>query len=217
MKNIFYLVLVFFPFYNAVLAEEKFEPHHWSEGLHLFAGVGPSSTKFDIDFERSNLGIGAHLKTDLSYVLNDQWSVDWTAGVDFNKLKSYLSWNSLFTMGVRYRIDYDPLFETRSGYVKAFIGRAPTVVYFSNEKPAPYVDNGVGRVQLEGVAYGFTLGRFHKTDDGLVWYHEFTGSIQKIDRYTAIKLEDEVPIVVDNGKMEGTVYGAFFTVGLEIF
>ncbi|RYZ77463.1 MAG: hypothetical protein EOP04_31040, partial [Proteobacteria bacterium] len=50
-----------------VIQNTNFTANHWTNGLHLTAGLGVNSSYISNDFARENLGIGLNIHTDVGY------------------------------------------------------------------------------------------------------------------------------------------------------
>lgn len=177
-------------------ADEAFRAEYWAKGIHLLGGIGLSSSVYNNDSSRRHFGAGSYLKTDLGYFLNDSWSLEWSSGVKFNQVDEFLVWDTMFTVGVRYRIPYVPIINSRSTFIRAFIGSSPTVVFLNDAAPEEYKDLGVERVHFDGRVYGAAIGEFHNSRSGRVWFYEASISTQELLQQDGIRMEGEVPISI---------------------
>ncbi len=199
--------------------QREFEPATWSEGAHLLAGLGLNSSLFTSDSERRDLGIGAYLKTDLDYFFSSSFAVEFSSGIEFNKVDAFLLWNTQVTLGIRYRIPRDPLFHTRSSYVRAFFGRSPTVIFLNGNAPPEYAALGIERLHFDGPVGGASIGMFRQTPGNRVWFYEFSFTVQRLEQENAVRMQGEVPIVLiqNNTTDHSTIYGLNFAVGTIFF
>jgi hypothetical protein len=198
---------------------DEFLPNKWSEGLHLFLGGGVNSTAYASSIKSSSLGLGSNFKTDLSYVLNDRWAVEWSSSVKFNQVDGYLLWDTLLTLGVRYRLRPLPGFDLDSSFVRFFVGRAPTVVFFRGGSQPDNQNVSVDRVQFDGPVAGIGFGAFRRMESGSTWFYEVAGSVQRLEQEDGIQLDGEVPVVAFHSvRTDGsTLYSLYAVIGLLIF
>lgn len=181
----------------------------WKHGLDMFAGLGLNITKYEGDDDFTPVGYGFNIKTDLVYNLSRKLGVEWSANVKFNHLDSYLIWDTLMTVGMRYRID--------SFYVRGFWGRAPAVVFFQGNPPEEYESLGASREQFNGPIYGIGFGRLIKNSKDQIWFIEYSISHQHLKTREAIKMRGEVPVVVAKSTDRASVYTAVLSLGFKVF
>lgn len=200
-------------------SNEEFVPEDWSEGAHLLAGLGASSSLYTSETQRRDQGIGAYLKTDLAYFFNDHFAVEMSSGIEFNKVDAFLVWNTQFTFGFRYRLPFDPFFESNSSYVRAFIGRSPTVIFLNGQAPPEYQALSIERIHFDGPVAGASIGRFAQAPGRRVWFYEFTATVQRLEQLNGVRMQGEVPIVLiqANTTDRSTIYALHFAVGTLFF
>jgi hypothetical protein len=189
--------------------EHKFSPDHWTTGLHLNAGGGVNVTHFDSNDRYDEVGYGLNFKTDLGYYFSHSFAIEWSSNIKFNKVNQFLIWDTLITGGIRYRIkDY---------YVRGFLGKAPTVIYFNHNPPEEFKNTKASRLQFDGPVYGFAFGKMFKRESGLIWFLEMAQTYQKLEEREAIHMDGQVPEVVSREKDPSTVFSVYFMIGALIF
>jgi hypothetical protein len=220
MKRFLSLVPLLFMMNQALAdsSEYYFKPNRWSKGVHLLAGAGISTSVFNSNQTLTDGGYGLHIKSDLGYYLADNFAVEWSSNVKFNKVQEYLVWDTLITVGLRYR--FEEFFKDKSGavYTRAFFGKSPTVIFFNGNPPEEYKGSKASRLQFDGPIYGLAFGKMYEKKDGSVWWIEFAGSFQTLEKREAIYMDDDVPVVVS--REEGTnsmIYSMYATIGIVVF
>jgi hypothetical protein len=113
-----------------------FQPDHWSKGLHLLVGGVLNSGVYVSDARRQDFGLGPVLKTEVSYVFHDRFAVEWNSVVKFNFVDGYTVWDTIFSLGGRYR--FDPMTGMKGPFMRAFFGRTVNVLYFNSSPPIQY-------------------------------------------------------------------------------
>ena len=211
------LVLLILVFSVSAQADEDFEPTYWSEGLHLFAGGGVNSSVYKSNEERDDGGLGLNLKTDLFYVLNPEWAVEWSASVKFNRVRSYLLWDTLLTLGVRRQIPVS--FMDAAPYGRLFVGKAPTVLFLEGDNSIRSSEPGVSRIHFDGPVAGLGFGILKKNPAGQVWFSEIAVTVQKLEQSEDVRMEGEVPVVISSSRLDNnaTIYSLSWTVGVLAF
>lgn len=206
-----YLILLLLLLTNFAHAEEelKFRPDYWTKGFHLNAGMGPQMTYFDSDRRYHGIGYGVNFKTDLGYFFTNRFAIEWSTNAKFNKLNEFLIWDTLITGGIRYRM--------KEYFVRAFYGRAPTVVFFNGNVPDEYKGSKASRLQFDGPVYGLGTGKYYKTKKAGIWFLEIAGTFQSLKEREAITMDGEVPVVVGREKDKSTVLSLLFSVGMLVF
>ncbi len=208
MKHFFLLLLLIVSFAHAEDAL-KFRPDYWTKGFHLNAGLGPQATYFDSDRRYNGIGVGTNFKTDLGYFFTNRFAIEWSTNAKFNMLNDFLIWDTLITGGIRYRM--------KEYFVRAFYGRAPTVVFFNGKVPDEYKGTKASRLQFDGPVYGLGLGKYYKSKKNLIWFLETAGTFQRLREREAIYMKGEVPVVVGSEKDKSTVLSLLFSIGILIF
>jgi hypothetical protein len=203
------LIQISFAFAEPDLIEHKFRPDYWTKGLHLNAGGGMNITHFDSNDRYDEIGYGLNFKTDLGYYFTNRFAIEWSSNVKFNRVNNFLIWDSLFTAGLRYRI--------KEYYVRAFYGKAPTVVFFNGNPPEGFENSKASRFQYDGPVYGIAIGKMFKTDAGLIWFIETSQTYQRLEEREAIHMDGQVPEVIGREKDSSTVLSVYFMVGILIF
>ena len=217
MKNILFLVLLLT---SSLAQADEFYPYHWTPGLHLFAGGGINTAVYSNQQDTYDGGVGLNLKTDLVYFINENWAVEAGSSIKFNRVSGYLLWDTLFTVGIRTTLPSLLNYEYGQPYGRAFIGRAPTVMFLNgNESPNGTENKDVSRIQFDGPVGGLAVGSLHTTEKGLVWFSELGASVQSLEQESDIKMDGEVPVVIsDRSVTDHTViYSIYLTFGVMAF
>lgn len=206
-------IFLFAFFSSQLLAEDelRFKPDKWLSGFHLMAGAGVNASIYNSDFERQNQGLGLTLKTDLGYYLDHSWALEASSNVKFNKVEEYLIWDTLLTLGVRYRFH-------KSHYARAFSGWAPTV-FFLDDAPDVYQRSEAKRVQYNGPVLGMAYGKFYQTEKKLIWFVEYAASYQKLANEKGVADESDVPEIVfrSGGSGQVQIYSVYASIGVLVF
>ncbi len=190
--------------------EYKFRPDYWSKGFHLNIGGGLNFTEFNADKHYSGVGYGLNFKTDLGYFFTNRFALEWSSNVKFDRIHEYLVWDTLFTFGVRYRI--------KEYYVRAFYGKAPTVLFFNHKQPPEYKNTKASRLQFDGPVFGVALGKtFQHKEKGIIWFIEGSGTLQKLLRRDAIHMDGQVPDVISRENDNSTVVSFYLMIGMMVF
>ncbi len=210
---------------SEIEASSEFLPEAWTTGLHLLAGGGINTALYASNSRNLSMGIGLNIKTDVGYFFASDWAIEAGSTVKFNKLDDNLVWNTLFTLGIRYRLGHLSFLPFPNNlYVRAIYGRAPTVVYYEEE----LADSGGGdddedekttRLQFDGPVYGLSLGNFLRTEAGWVYFVEITGSAQYLEQVDKITMNGQVPVVTssDRVKDNSMIYAIHLNVGILLF
>jgi hypothetical protein len=174
----------------------------WSEGIHLYAGVGANSSVYHTGGD--TLGAGLHFKTDFGYSFGNKWAVEAGSFVKFTRVHETLIWDTLLTIGVRRKLAED-------FYVRPFIGQAPTVFY-TDKTPEVYRRSDSSRIIYTGPAFGVSFGRIYKS-----WFWETTVSYQSLDKGRGIRDSNTAPEEVFRSDLEGLKITSFsITFGLQV-
>ena len=208
--HLFFLFL--FLLINPAFAKEeeyKLRPDYWSKGLHLAVGGGVNGTYYDSNERFGNWGYGLNGKTDLGYYFTNRFAIEWSSNVKFNRVTNYLVFDTLITFGLRYRI--------KDFYVRAFAGKAPTVVFFDGHPPKEYKGTSASRLQYDGPVFGLAVGKMFEEKNGLIWFLETSATFQKLDDRQAIKMNGQTPVVVSREKDSSRLYSLYFMIGVLIF
>ncbi len=209
--NIYILIFLCLNFVHAKNHDDeyKFRPDYWSKGLHLNVGGGLNSTYYDADERFKTVAFGLNFKTDLGYYFTNRFAIEWSSNVKFNRISEYLVWDTLITFGLRYRM--------KEYYVRPFLGKAPTVVFFNGHPPAEYKGTKASRLQFDGPVYGFAVGKMFERKDGLLWFIETSATLQSLQEREAIHMDGDVPKVISRETDQSTLVSVYFMIGVLIF
>lgn len=212
----FFTLILLFITPPALADRAPFSVKEWNKGIYLFAGGGMSTSSYQSNTVHENWGVGVALKSDLGYFLTDQWALEASSLTKFNRVSGYFIWDTLITLGARYRFSG---WSDSSTYGRAFVGRAPTVIKFEGTPPLEYRQQGVDRIRLDGDVYGLALGRMKKTDSGLIWFLEIIGSVQFVESVEGIQIQYEVPEVSFQNSLNNnsTILSMYLTLGVLVF
>lgn len=190
--------------FTSVPATAGLTPSSWEEGFHFASGFGMNSPVLVRESSKSQFGLGTSLKSDFGWFFAEDYAIEAGATLVFNAIESTLVWDTLLTMGFRFRIPYVPANDRSSPYGKVFVGRGPTVVIFQDGPPPPYQESGANRLQLEGNIAGLALGVLGKTLDGQTWFAEIAISGHVFDRLDVIKNEGDSasPVILSTATIE---------------
>jgi len=191
----------------------------WTEGLHLFVAAGANTTLFNSNIEGNEVGGGASVRSDISYVINQDLAIDLSTSVNFNRVDGLLIWDNIFGLGARSRV---PAFDLNDGslaYTRFFMGRGPLIVVFERNKPAEYELIGAQRLQLEGPVYGLGFGYTQATSKDETWFLEVLITVHWLNRLEVIKSDREVPEIVSKrlADEESLFSGLHVIVGIMAF
>lgn len=212
MKRLIQIIILIFPLIlKAQLKDngEEFLSDDWSEGLHIFVGAGMNSSNYRSDTRQNYLGIGINFKTDVGWYFDHEWAIESSASVKFNRFNTDLLWDTLLTLGLRYRIeDY---------YFRGFAGAGVMVIVIDEHEPT--VNKDTRRIQMDGPAIGLGFGRTKLTEKGKVWFVEANGAAQKFNRRNDVAIDGQYPIALSSEavKDNSVVYSAQFTIGVLLF
>lgn len=227
----FLVFLSLLSFQNFSFATEEdssieFLPEAWSSGLHLLAGGGFNTALYASNSRNLSMGIGLNIKTDVGYYFSNDWAIELGSAVKFNKLNDNVVWNTLFTLGLRYRLGHLSFLPFPNNlYVRAFYGRAPTVVFYEEEitdsgaEDDDDDDEVTTRIQFEGPVYGLSFGNFLRTEGGQVYFIELTGSAQHLHQEEKITMNGAVPEVISSNRVRDNsmIYALHVNIGILLF
>ncbi len=196
---------------------EAFRPGHWSEGLHLLTGFGINAAVFNSETAHINAGLGSNFKADIGWYINDRLAIEVGSAVKFNRYEKDLLWDTLFTLGVRYRFR-SLVFNTDGAFARLFAGESPTVLY-PGDSNNPIRAVGASRAQFNGPLAGLGFGYFFKTQAGLNWFIETDAAYQWLRFSDTIVDQNDVPIVLQSGEVGGSpkIFTLAFNIGLVLF
>jgi hypothetical protein len=196
---------------------KAFRPGRWSEGFHLLTGFGLNASVLNSETAHINAGLGSNFKADIGWYLNDRLALEVGSAVKFNRFESYLLWDTLFTLGIRYRFR-SPLFKTEGSFVRLFAGDSPTVIYLG-DSDNPLKAIGASRAQINGPLAGFGAGTFFKTQAGLNWFIEWDAAYQWLRFSDAIVDKNDVPVVLQSSEVGGQpkIFSFALSIGLVLF
>lgn len=212
MIKIFFIILIFQPMMvSAQLfnTEEEFLTDDWSSGLHIFVGAGVNSSNYRSNSRRDYLGLGSNFKTDVGWYFNHDWALESSASVKFNRLNENLIWDTLLTLGLRYRLeDY---------YFRGFAGAGVLVIVLGEDEPV--ANNNTRRLHMDGPALGLGFGQTKKTEVGRVWFLELNGTAQEIRHRDDVAVDGQYPVAISSQSVNdnSTIYSLQFTIGVLLF
>lgn len=182
-----------------------------ANNLYLLVGGGSNISYYESKGTPTLLGAGLNFQTDIGYSFSKNWSVELGSLVKFNRAGHYNIWDTFLNMGVRH------IFENRY-YVRGFLGRA-TSVFYLNQAPEVIRDTNSSRVQLEGPAFGFSVGKALKTEAGRDWFVEGTVLYQIMEDIVGIRNDGEVPRETFKSKADENlnIISVIATVGVRLF
>jgi hypothetical protein len=195
-----------------------FSGGQWTQGLHLMAGLGANTAYFEAPGVNKEAGIGLNIETNVSYSFLNDFALELSTNVMFNRVKRLLIWNTLGTVGIRFRLPSDLAPSQSYPYMRLAAGRGPTVFIFKGQKPDS-LEVGGDRTQVEGdivsVAYGF----FQNARDGMTWFLEFGATVNSYRKIEAIKDRKDVPEVQYSANVsnDSAMYALTLTFGVVVF
>ncbi|RYZ70920.1 MAG: hypothetical protein EOP05_12635 [Proteobacteria bacterium] len=192
---------------------------HWTDGVHIIAGVGVNASTFDSRTQARSLGVGLNLRSDVGYYFGNGMGLELSGSVMFNKVRESLLWNTTFAAGFRFGLPFAKRAENFAPYGRILIGRATNVSIFDGDAPAPYGQYNANRLQLEGTMWGLGIGFFQRSSSGRIWYMELTGERHEMRKLEAITDVNDVPIVVaeETIRDNSELYAVCLTFGLMVF
>lgn len=198
------------------LEEDK---RHWSDGIHIIAGLGVNGGIYDNDNSRLSLGVGSNLRSDVGYYFGNGWGVEFSGSVMFNTIRGGLLWTTTLATGVRFGLPILKRAENFAPYGRVLVGRATSVSYLSNGVPEQYAAYNPSRLQAEGGMFGLGVGFFQRSSANRIWYMEITAERHDFSKIQAIRDVNEVPTVVDTELVNDSseLYAVCLTFGLMIF
>jgi len=129
--------------------------------------------------------------------------------VKFNRLNGDLIWDTLLTLGLRYRIeDY---------YFRAFAGAGVLVVVLGEDQPV--ANKNTRRLHMDGPALGIGFGRAQRTETGKIWFIELNGTVQQIKHRDDVAIDGQYPIAISSQAVNdnSTIHSLQFTIGVLLF
>lgn len=203
--------------FSLAAGAQSFTPSAWSPGAHLLTGLGVNGAVYNSEIAHRDLGLGLNFKTDVGYYLSDHFAVEVGSMVKFNRSDDYLIWDTLFTLGIRYRFK-SLLFNTEGTFVRLFVGDSPTEIYLGDEKN-PLKAIGATRAQIDGPVAGFGGGCFFQTTAGLNWFIEWDAAYQWLRYQDAIVDQNDVPVVIQSGDASHSpkIFSLALNIGLLLF
>jgi hypothetical protein len=194
-----------------------FRPDAWSEGVHLLTGFGLNSAVFNSDTARITLGLGTNFKADVGWFFTDRLAAEIGSAVKFNRSDDYLIWDTLITLGIRYRF-HSILFGSDGTFTRAFVGEAPTVIYLG-DRNNPFKAIGASRAQINGPLVGLGGGCFYQTKGGLNWFIEWDVAYQWLRFTDVVADKNDVPIVIQSSETDGrpNILSLALNIGLVLF
>ena len=195
------------------------ETPHWTDGVHIIAGLGVNASSFDSRSQARSLGLGLNLRSDVGYYFSNGMGIEFSASVMFNKIKEALLWNTTLATGLRFGLPFAKRVENFAPYGRILIGRATNVSIFDDAAPPPYDQYKANRIQLEGNMQGLGFGFFQRSSSGRIWYLELTAERHEMKKLEAVTDVNNVPVVVaeqvvtDNSEL----YALCLTFGLMVF
>jgi hypothetical protein len=195
----------------------SFAPSKWTDGVHLLTGIGANSSYFATDTGHQTLSLGLNFKADVGWYFSDHLALEAGSAVKFNRSDDYLLWDTLFTLGFRYRF-HSSIFGTDATFVRVFAGGSPTVIYPSSPK-TPFTTKGATRSQINGPVAGLGTGCFFRTQKGLNWFWELDAAYQQLRYRDAIVDQTDVPTVLQSNEVGGnpTIVSLALNLGLVLF
>lgn len=182
------------------------------EGIHILAGAGINFSAFRQSGDDPIYVAGSAFHADVGWYYSNNWSIESSAQVKFSDLNDILIWDSLFTLGARYRFkDFHNL------YTKIYLGHSITVAY-TNDARSPG-SGEFNRNHYEGQLIGFGIGKMFQTDSGLKWFIEANTTLQEMKFIEFVSMDGERAEVVDKQYIEEktTIRSFMLTVGALVF
>lgn len=212
MKKYIFIIFFLLPLFASAQLfdnEERFLTDDWSEGLHIFVGAGLNSSNYHSNSRRNYLGLGINFKTDVGWYFHHDWAIESSASVKFNKLNGDLIWDTLLTLGLRYRIE--------EHYLRGFAGAGVLVIVLGEDQPT--ANNNTKRLHMDGPAFGLGFGRTKKTETGKIWFIELNGTAQLITHRDEVAVDGQYPIAISSEPVNdnSTIYSLQFTIGGLLF
>ncbi|MES2743997.1 MAG: hypothetical protein V4655_01160 [Bdellovibrionota bacterium] len=202
-----------------VLEETSFTAAHWTNGLHMSAGLGMNLGYFDTDLIRENLGPGLNIQTDVGYYFGNIVALEVAGNVMLTRVSSTMIWDTMMTFGVRARLPDWAGPEKSAPFFRLLGGRGPSVFIFKGEKPAEY-DIGEGeRTQIEGDVFGAAYGLFQDGREGTTWYLQLQYLTHIYRKVEVIDDVNGVPEAIFSRRVSdsGAMHSLSLTFGVLLF
>ncbi len=203
-----------------VIEVSDFTSRHWTRGLHLNAGLGVNSTLLKNDYTHEDIGLGLNIHTDVGYYFLNDYALETSVNVMFNRVKTAIIWDTSMTFGLRARLPAYLGPDHSAPYLRLAAGRGPSVFFFQGEKPAELeARTNADRVQVEGDIYSIAYGFFQDARDGTVWYLELQQSTTIYRKIEGINEVNDVPEVVYSEHVSNheSMYSLSLTFGVLLF
>lgn len=185
-------------------------PKAKADNIYLLVGGGANMSYYESIGTPELLGGGFNFQTDIGYAFTRNWTVELGSLVKFNRAGKYNIWDTFLNIGVRH------IFENRF-YIRGFVGRATTVFYL-NDAPEVVRETNSSRVQLEGPAFGYSIGRAFRTEKGRDWFVEGTALYQNMHDVVGIRNDGDIPRVTYKRRGEDLkVISVIATIGVRLF
>lgn len=212
MKKIILILFFLLPYLaQAQLFEngEEFLTDDWSEGLHIFAGLGLNWSEYRSNSRCDYLGLGTNFKTDVGWYFNHEWAIESSASIKFNRYQEDFIWDTLLTLGMRYRID--------DHYFRAFAGAGVLVIMLGEDEPN--IRKDTARLHMDGPAIGAGFGRIYRTTRGKIWFAEVNGTVQWIKHRDDVIVDGETPIAISSQPVNdnSVIYSVQASIGILLF
>ena len=203
---------------NDVPEATSFTSQHWTTGLHLMAGLGVNTAYFTSSFLKKEAGMGLNINTSVGYYFFNDYAFEVSTNVMFNRVKRTLIWNTLGTMGLRFRLPPYLAPAKAHPYFKIAAGRGPSVFIVKGKKPE-FFDLGGDRTQIEGDVLSSAYGFFQNSRDGTSWFLELSATVNSYRKLEAIRDNKEVPEVIDARIVtdHAAMYAVALTFGVVVF
>lgn len=219
MKNFtaLFLISIFCLGWNAkAVPTISAEPELWYPGVHIFASAGLNFATFQSDTRNDSLGFGSNLKTDVLYLISDDWAFETSAAVKFHSVDESTIWDSLFTVGLRSRFS-DPIFSIQTHYWRAFVGASPTVIFLNDQERT---DFKASRLHAEGPVFGVGAGTYFQSENKKhLYFFELNLSAQFLRHIDNVISEGDTPVIVSSSAVQdnSAIYTVLFNVGILVF
>lgn len=189
------------------------------DDIHILMGLGVNQSFYRNDSQESSTELGPSFKADVIYILNPDWSVEWSGTAAFKEFSDILVWDTLLTIGVR-KVMGPSYFFDGTWFSRFFLGYGYSVAYVDrNALNELGYSEDVNRIHFGGEFVGLGAGMVWETEEKKLHFFELNWGIHYLKNREAVNLQNDVPTVVTNDVVtdNSRVYHLHLTYGVLLF